>query len=311
LTLITAHEPVDAATKLRGEYMPLPLRLPCVDHGREVRPGTKHRYAGYAFLSNKVRKRILDLIFQTKSPHIGSSYSCVELLVSLYFKFLRTSPENRFSPERDRFILSKGHACPALYAVLSERGFLSDEILEGFARNGGTLEWHPHQNLEIGIEVSSGSLGHGLSIAAGMAFAAKKDGEGYRVYVMLGDGELNEGSVWEAIMFAAHHKLDNLVAIVDYNRMQALGHGKDIIELGPLSKKFSAFNWAAKDIAGHSFSDIFRVFSAIPFSKGKPSAIIAHTVKGKGVSFMENSLLWHYRTPDQNEYELAHEELCP
>ncbi len=267
------------------------------------------QYQEYVALSARIRKRVLDLIFRTQSPHIGPSFSCVDLLVALYFKVLNTSPRDRFSPDRDRFILSKGHACPALYAVLRERGFMSEKTLKGFAQDGGTLEQHPARNLEIGIEVSSGSLGHGLSIGAGMALSAKKDAAAYRVHVLLGDGELNEGTVWEAVMFAGHHKLDNLVAIVDYNKMQALGHGKDIIGLDPLAKKFSAFNWAAKDIDGHDFRDIFRVFSQLPFAPGKPSAIIAHTTKGKGVSFMEDSLLWHYRMPDNEEYRRAVEEL--
>ncbi|RPI74864.1 MAG: hypothetical protein EHM45_16905, partial [Desulfobacteraceae bacterium] len=155
-------------------------------------------------LPNKIRRMVLDLVFKTKSPHIGSSFSCIELLIGLYFKVMNVSPSNPFNPDRDRFILSKGHACSALYAVLAERGFLNDETLNGFAKDGGSLEQHPNQDVSKGIEISTGSLGHGLSIGAGMALAAKTDKKNYKTYVLLGDGELNEGSVWEAVMFAAH-----------------------------------------------------------------------------------------------------------
>lgn len=185
----------------------------------------------YPLLSKKIRKSILDLIYKTKSPHIGPSFSIVEILVALYFKVLNVSPDNASNHNRDRFILSKGHACPALYAVLAERGFISKDDLDGFATNDGILEQHPNIDLDKGIEVSTGSLGHGLSIGTGMALAGKVDKKQYRVYVLLSDGELNEGSVWEAIMFAGHHKLSNLIAFVDYNKIQALGCTRDIIDL--------------------------------------------------------------------------------
>ena len=260
-------------------------------------------------LPNKVRISVLDLIYRTKSPHIGSSFSCVEILISLYFRVMNVTPNDPFDDDRDRFILSKGHACPALYAVLAESGFLSEKELEGFAVNNGILEQHPNIDISKGIEVSTGSLGHGLSIGVGMALAAKQDNKDYKVYVMLGDGELNEGSVWEAAMFASHHCLDNLIAIVDRNKMQALGFTKDIIDLEPLSQRWSSFGWQTKEIDGHNCNSIIETLIKIPFAKDKPSIVIANTVKGKGVTFMENDLLWHYRAPDKEEYDRALKEL--
>jgi transketolase len=263
----------------------------------------------YTSLSRKIRNSILNMIYKSKSPHIGSCFSSVEILAALYSKVLNISPDNTFNPDRDRFILSKGHAAAALYAVLAEHGFLSKSEISRFAVNGGALEQHPSRDLKRGIEVSTGSLGHGLSIGAGMAIAGKRDKKDYKVYVLLSDGELNEGSTWEAVMFASHHSLDNLIAIVDYNKIQALGYTKDIINLEPLSRKWLSFGWGVKEINGHDFSQIFEAFDSVPSSGGKPGVIIAHTVKGKGVSFMEDNLLWHYRTPDDKEYEMALKEL--
>ncbi|MDD8020928.1 MAG: transketolase [Acidobacteriota bacterium] len=263
----------------------------------------------YDSLSRKIRKKTLQLIYRTKSPHIGSSFSIVELLIALYFKVLNIDPINPFYPNRDRFILSKGHGCPALYSILEERGFLSPEYLLRFAVNDGVLEQHPNIDIKRGIEVTTGSLGHGLSIGVGIALAAMKDCKGYKVYVLLSDGELNEGSVWEAAMFAAKHKLDNLVAIIDYNKIQALGYTKDIVQLEPLTQKWTSFGWSAMEIDGHNFGQIFKTFGNVPFESHKPNVIIAHTIKGKGVSFMEDKLIWHYRCPDDNEYKKAIEEL--
>ena len=260
-------------------------------------------------LPNKIRRIILDLIYRTGSPHIGSSFSCVEILISLYFNIMNVSPDSSLDNDRDRFILSKGHACPAYYAVLAEAGFLNERELAGFAINGGTLEQHPVMNINRGIEVSTGSLGHGLSIGVGMAIAAKKDGRKSKVFVLLSDGELNEGSVWEAAMFASHHKLDNIVAIIDYNKMQALGPTKDIAGLEPLADKWCAFGWAVKEVNGHCQNEIIEALDRLPFVNDKPGIVIAHTVKGKGVSFMENDILWHYRTPDKDEYTHALKEL--
>ncbi len=261
----------------------------------------------YEQISNSIRKTVLDLIYRTKSPHIGSAYSIVEILVALYFKYLNISSDDPLNADRDRFILSKGHACSVMYAILNERGFLSKSDLDGFAVNGGILEQHPTIDLSKGIEVSTGSLGHGLSIGTGMALAGKVDGKKHKVCVLLSDGELNEGSVWEAIMFAGHHKLNNLMALVDYNKIQALGYVRDIINLEPFEEKWKSFGWDIQEIDGHNFEKIFNALDCL--SSEKPSVIILHTVKGKGVSFMENQLLWHYRAPDDKEYELALKEL--
>ena len=263
----------------------------------------------YVKIARDLRIGILQTIYRSKAPHIGPCFSIVEILTALYFKYLKFSLSTPNLENRDRLIFSKGHACPALYVVLQKKGFISKKDLENYGVNGGALEHHPAMDFKRGIEVSTGSLGHGLSVGVGMALAAKRDKKRYKVYVLLSDGELNEGSTWEAIMFAAHHKLDNLVAIVDYNKMQALGFTKDIIELDPLAKKWASFNWGVREIDGHNFSDIFKVFERLPFNFGRPSVIIAHTIKGKGVSFMENNLLWHYRPPDDMEYKKAMQEL--
>lgn len=270
-------------------------------------PLKKNNLNDYENLSLRIRRSVLDLIYKTRSPHIGSSYSVVEILVALYFNHLKVPAGNTSDPERDRFILSKGHACAALYAVLAEKGFINGDDLEKFAVNEGKFEQHPTANLTHGIEVSTGSLGHGLSIGTGMALAAKVDKMKHKVYVLLSDGEMNEGSVWEAVMFAGHHGLDNLVALVDFNKMQALGCTRDIIHLEPLGEKWKSFGWNAQEIDGHNFEQIFNALNSL--SSEKPNVIILHTIKGKGVSFMENDLLWHYRAPDDNEYKLASGEL--
>jgi transketolase len=261
----------------------------------------------YKQLACKLRHKTLDIICKSKSPHIGPSFSIVEILVALYYKFLRVTPDNVSDPDRDRFILSKGHACATLYAVLAARGFISEKELDRFAQNGGTLEQHPNFDLKKGIEVSTGSLGHGLSVGAGMALAGKVDRKKYRTCVLLGDGELNEGSVWEAIMFASHHRLNKLIALVDRNGMQALGHTKDIMDLDPMKEKWKSFGWHTQEVDGHDFGEIFKSLSNL--SSDHPNVIILNTMKGKGVSFMENELLWHYRCPDAGEYEQAVKEL--
>ncbi len=258
-------------------------------------------------LARDIRNIILDINYKTKSPHIGSSFSAVEALVALYFKFLNVSPKHPQKKDRDRFILSKGHACPALYAVLYKAGFISKEELEKFAVNNGLFEHHPTLDLEHGIETSSGSLGHGLSLGTGMALSHKIENNPYKVCVLLSDGELNEGSTWESVMFAGHHTLNHLIAIVDCNKIQALGFTEDIIDLHPLKEKWEAFNWYAQDVEGHDFASIFKALNVL--SADKPNVLILHTIKGKGVSFMENNLLWHYRVPDEKEYALAKREL--
>lgn len=260
-------------------------------------------------IAQKVRKEIIRLCYTTKSPHIGSCFSIVELLVYLYFKQLNVAPQRSMDENRDRFILSKGHACLALYIVLAYKGFIPASDLKEYCVNGGYLKHHPDRDIAKGIEVTSGSLGHGLSLGVGMALAAKRDGRHHKIYVLLSDGELNEGSVWEAVMFAAHHKLDNLVAIVDYNKISALGFVKDSVDLDPLAQRWSAFGWDAQEIDGHDFPKIAKAFDRITFNSQKPSVIIANTIKGKGVARMENNILWHYRSPDDQEYEIIMKEL--
>jgi len=263
----------------------------------------------YINIAKEIRKEILGMLYRTKSPHLGSSFSIVEILVALYFRYLAISPAECKSADRDRFILSKGHGCPTLYAVLLHRGFLNRDVLNGFAINEGVLEHHPTRNISYGIEVSTGSLGHGLSIGAGMAIAAKFDKARYRTVVLMSDGELNEGSVWEAAMLAGHHGLDNLIAIVDYNKIQATGKTEEIVALEPLGDKWRSFGWEVQEIDGHDFEQIINALESVPFKTDKPSVIIAHTAKGKGISFMENELLWHYRSPDAGEYKRALKEL--
>jgi transketolase len=264
---------------------------------------------GQRKIAASVRREVLELICRTNGPHIGPCYSCVDLLVGLYFGGMNVFPENPEDPERDRFIFSKGHASPALYAVLHQRGFLKDSEMAGFAINGGTLQQHPDINVKNGIEVSTGSLGHGPSVGAGMAYALKKDNSKARVFVLISDGELDEGSTWEAVLFAGHHLLDNFILILDYNKMHALGPSQDTLQLEPVAAKFKAFNWAVKRIDGHSLPQIAKTFSIFPLRNGKPLVIIADTIKGKGVSFMENDLRWHYACPNAKEKELACQEI--
>ena len=260
-------------------------------------------------LAREMRLRILEMTYKAKSAHIGSAFSIVEILVALYFQYLNVSPADSEKKDRDRFVLSKGHGCPALYAVLCKRGFIPSEVLSEFSQDDGLLERHPVRNLKFGIENTAGSLGHGLSVAAGMAMASKLDKIKNRICVLMGDGEINEGSVWEAAMFASHHKLSNLIAMVDYNKIQALGDTAQVLDLEPLADKWRAFGWAVREVKGHDLSDILGCLKAIPFEKGRPSMMILHTTKGRGVSFMENNLLWHYRCPDKEEYAEAVKEL--
>jgi transketolase len=270
---------------------------------------TEKEITEYKNIAKQIRRTILNMIYRTKSPHIGSSFSMVEILVALYFRILSINPEKSNDPNRDRFVLSKGHGCPALYATLAQRGFLSKDALDRFAVDGGSLEQHPTRDISLGIETSSGSLGHGLSLGAGMAIAAKYDRNSYRIFVFLGDGELGEGSNWETIMFAAHNQLDNLVAIVDYNGLQILGRTSEVLNLEPLTDKWRSFGWAVREIDGHDFKQIIVAFEKIPFLSRKPSVVIAHTIKGKGVSFMEDEGCWHDKYPNEEEYKKALAEL--
>jgi transketolase len=260
-------------------------------------------------LAKRIRRKTLEMIHQAKSSHIGSGFSMADLLAVLYTRILRTDPARPDWPKRDRFILSKGHACAPLYVVLAERGFFPPSWLENFYEDDARLAGHATHVGVPGVEVSTGSLGHGLSIACGMALAGKRDAKKYRVFALLSDGECDEGSTWEAALFAPHHELDNLTAIVDYNKIQSLGTVKEVLDLEPFAGKWRAFGWAVQEIDGHDLRQIERVLADLPLEPGKPTCIIAHTIKGKGVTFMENKLLWHYRSPDDEEMEKALDEL--
>lgn len=259
--------------------------------------------------ARRIRKLILDMVHGTGSSHIGTSYSMVELLTVLYDGVLKVDPQHPSKPDRDRFILSKGHGCAALYAVLADRGFFPKEWLKSYYRNGSRLFGHATHKTAPGIEVSTGALGHGLPIGAGMALAAKRSNAPYRVFTLLSDGECDEGSTWEAALFAGHHRLDNLTAIIDYNKIQSLGRTSEVLGLEPFGDKWRSFGWSVTETDGHDFDQLQTTLSSVPWQAGKPSCLVAHTVKGKGVSFMEDRLLWHYRCPDPNEYEAASREL--
>ena len=270
---------------------------------------SKSNIESYRTLATQIRVHVLRMIHRAQSSHIGTSLSAADLLTVLYSKVLRIDPSRPDWIERDRFILSKGHGCAAVYAVLAERGFFSKEWLETYCQDGSHLAGHITHHGVPGVEASTGSLGHGLSIGCGMALAGKRDGRSYRVFVLLSDGECDEGSTWEAALFIPHHRLDNLVAIVDYNKIQSFGTVKEVLDLDPLASKWQAFGWATQDIDGHDFEQIENALLSVPFEPGRPSCIIAHTIKGKGVSFMENELAWHYTPPNDDELRRALAEL--
>jgi transketolase len=268
-----------------------------------------HRHDELRDLAQRIRLHTLRMIQRANSSHVGTSFSMAELLTVLYHDVLRVNPTDPDWPDRDRFILSKGHGCAVLYAVLAERGFFPLDWLDTFYGNGSRLAGHATHAGVPGVEVSTGSLGHGLSIGTGMALAAKRDGKTYRVFVMLSDGECDEGSTWEPVLFAPQHRLDNLIVIVDYNKIQSLGMVKQVLDLEPFADKWRAFGWMVREIDGHDLNEITAALGQIPLQPDRPSCLIAHTVKGKGVSFMENQLLWHYRSPQGAEYVAALAEL--
>ena len=244
-------------------------------------------------LSLKIRRHCLNMVHKGQSGHIGSMLSMADILPVLYTKILNVSPQEPKMPERDRFILSKGHGGAAVLATLAERGFFPLEWLGTYYQDAGKLSGHISHHIP-GVEFSTGSLGHGLPVACGMALAAKRDKALHRVFCMVSDGDCDAGSTWEAIMLAGQHHWDNLVMLVDYNQLQALGGSKDIINLNPLAPKLEQFGWAALDADGHDQQAVYKALIRLPLCAGKPSAIIFHTIKGKGVSFMENNYKWHY-----------------
>lgn len=260
-------------------------------------------------LALKIRKHAVEMTHLGKSSHVAAVLSIADILAVLYGKVLRKCPEKPTWPERDRFILSKGHAGAGVYAALAESGYFPVEELKKHYSNGSKFSGHVSHVGIPGVELSTGSLGHGLSVGSGMAYAARLDSKKHRVYVLMSDGELDEGSNWEAILFAAHHRLSNLIAVVDYNKIQSLAAVDQTIRLEPLADKWRAFGWEVVEAAGHDHRDLIDALNVDPSKGEKPTCVIAHTVKGKGVSFMENSILWHYRSPQGEEYDRAVKEL--
>ena len=257
----------------------------------------------YQKISNQIRKEIIKMKYNSQEGHLGSALSCVDILNVLYYKILNIDPKNPLAENRDRFILSKGHAASVLYAVLAERGFFKEKELENYCKDGSKLAGHPTKGCVAGVEVSTGALGHGLPMGTGIALA------GHKVFVLMSDGECDEGTTWEAALFASHNKLENLIVLIDYNKWQAFGKTNDVLNLEPLAKKWESFGWAVKEIDGHSFTEIENTLLKVPFEKEKPSVVICHTIKGKGVDFLENKLESHYHHLTKEEFEKICEKL--
>ena len=254
-------------------------------------------------LAYALRKNVLDMVYRAKTGHIGGDFSVMEILTSLYMKEMNISPENQDDPDRDYFVMSKGHSVEAYYSVLAAKGFLDiGDVIQNFSKFGSGYIGHPNNKLP-GIEMNSGSLGHGLPVCVGMAKAGKMDGRTYRVYTVMGDGELAEGSVWEGAMAASHYKLDNLCAIVDRNRLQISGNTEDVMAHDDLCERFRSFGWHVIDVAdGNDIDELHAAFEEAKTVKGKPTVLIANTIKGKGSSVMENQVSWHHKVPNAKEY---------
>lgn len=261
-------------------------------------------------IARQLRRDIVEMLYHAGSGHPGGSLGSVEIVTALYWGEMNHRPHDPHWPDRDRFVLSKGHACPVLYAALAACGYFSRDLLPTLRKLGSPLQGHPCMLKTPGVEISSGSLGQGLSVANGMALAARLDGKSYRVYVLLGDGECQEGQVWEAALTAAHYKLDNLCAFLDYNNLQIDGKVSEVKELAPLKDKWLAFGWNTLEIDGHDYHQIFAALDNARATKGKPTMIIAHTIKGKGVSFMEGQCEWHGKAPKKEERDKALAELA-
>ena len=260
-------------------------------------------------IAKKARRNIIDQVYGASSGHPGSSLSCVDILTALYFNEMNINPEDPKMENRDRLVLSKGHAAPALYSMLAQRGYFLEEELKEFRKLGSRLQGHPDSNKLPGLDMSSGSLGQGLSAACGMALASKLKKQNNRIYCILGDGELQEGQVWEAAMTAGHYKLDNLCVIVDNNNLQIDGEVKEVMSPYPIDKKFESFGFAVFKADGHNFENLLEVFDMAKLIKKQPVAIIANTVKGNGISFMENKAEWHGKAPNEEQYNQAMSEL--
>lgn len=260
-------------------------------------------------LAMAVRRDDLQTVFRAKLGHVGGEMSAIDILVTLYFAILRVDPENPNDPDRDRFILSKGHSAVALYTTLAHRGFIPITQLATFAQPLSQLNGHPDRNKVPGVETNTGPLGHGLPVAVGAALAAKLQAAAWQVYALTGDGELQEGSNWEAAMSAAHYKLDNLTVIIDRNRLQQGDGTEQTMGLEPLADKWTAFGWSVVEVDGHNIPQLLETFARLPFAVGKPNCIIAHTHKGQGVSFMQDKAAWHHKIPDSAQLAQALEEL--
>ena len=260
-------------------------------------------------ISKLMRKDIVTMLTESASGHPGGSLSIVDIMSVLFFEEMNISPSNPKDPNRDRFVLSKGHAAPALYSALARKGYFEVEELMTLRKTGSRLQGHPNMNDLPGIDMSTGSLGQGVSAAVGMALAGKLDKKDYRVYTILGDGELEEGQVWEAAMSAAHYNLDNLTAFIDNNGLQIDGDIKDVMNPGPIDKKFEAFGWNVLKINGHNYDEIRNAISEAKNTKGQPTVVVCDTVKGKGVSFMENNEGWHGNAPNKEQCEQALSEI--
>lgn len=260
-------------------------------------------------LAVNVRKGVIEGTFNAKSGHPGGSLSIADIVTYLYFSKMNVDPAKPDDENRDRFVLSKGHTAPALYAALAHKGFFPVDLIKTLRKPDSILQGHPSMRYTPGVDMSTGSLGQGISVACGMALAGKLKGKDYKVYTILGDGEIEEGQVWEAAMFAGNRKLDNLVAVVDYNNLQIDGSLDEVNSPYPIKEKFEAFNWNVIEINGHCFCDIEDAFNKADECKGKPTCIVAKTVKGKGVSFMEDKCDWHGSAPNAEQYEIAMAEL--
>jgi transketolase len=270
---------------------------------------TKKSVADFEAIARRLRGTVVDLSHKAGTPHLASSLSCVDILVAAYWGVLVIDPENPLSETRDRFILSKGHAVSALYAALAARGFFAQRELDTFAEPGSKLPEQPAPHCMPGVELATGSLGHGLPVGLGMALASRIQKKPYRVFVTISDGECNEGSVWEAAMFAPAVKLNNLAVIVDYNKWQATGRSNETMSLAPLRQKWEAFGWDAYECDGHDIAALIDLMKKCPTKNDRPLAIIANTIKGKGVSFMQDDNNWHYRSPNADEVQKAKQEL--
>lgn len=258
--------------------------------------------------SIEIRKKLLKTIYNAKMGHTGSSLSNVDILVTLFYNIMNYKVNDPSWEERDRFILSKGHGVESYYCILADLAYFPEKELDTFCQFKTRLIGHPNNKVP-GVEVNTGALGHGLSIAVGMALAAKLDKKGHRVFVLMGDGEQAEGSIWEGAMAASHYKLDNLIGIIDRNRLQITGNTEDIMSLEPFKEKWQSFAWEVIEVNGHDIDELLEAFNSTPKKKGKPTIIIANTIKGKGVSFMENKAAWHHKVPDEKQLEKALSEL--